>query len=456
MTAYFAESALLPSGWANNLRFDINPEGAIASVTPDTEAGDAERLSGPVIPGMPNLHSHAFQRALAGLAERAGPSDDSFWTWRKVMYDFVGRLTPDHVEAIATQLYVEMLRSGYTAVGEFHYLHHGPDGTPYDDPGELSHRVIAAAQAAGIGITVLPVLYAHGGFGGAEASPGQRRFLHDAETFMALVDGLLARYRHDPMVRIGVALHSLRAVSPELLSETVAALDARDGAAPIHIHIAEQRLEVDDCIAWSGARPVEWLLDHAAVSRRWCLVHATHMTSEETLALARTGAVAGLCPTTEANLGDGLFPLFAYMAAGGALGIGSDSHISVSPVEELRWLEYGQRLARERRNITPVGEGGSIGAGLWRAALAGGAAALGRPIGALETGARADLVVLDGDHPLLCGRAQDILLDSLVFSGNDNPVRDVMVGGRWVVREGRHADQDAIAQRYRETVAALA
>ena len=320
----------------------------------------------------------------------------------------------------------------------------------------MSHRVIAAAKATGIGITHLPVLYAHGGFGGAEAGPGQRRFLHDADDFMALVDSLMARYRHDPEVRTGIAQHSLRAVTPALLSQTVAALDARDGAAPIHIHIAEQQLEVDDCIAWSGARPVEWLLDHAPVSRRWCLVHATHMTGGETLALARTGAVAGLCPTTEANLGDGLSPLFAYLAAGGALGIGSDSHISISPVEELRWLEYGQRLARERRNITPVGEGGSIGAGLWRTALAGGAQALGRPIGALEAGARADLLVLDGDHPLLAGRETDTLLDSLVFSGNDNPVRDVMVGGRWAVREGHHHDQDAIAARYRACVAALA
>ena len=370
MNTYFAECALLPSGWARNLLFEINSNGAIESATADAEPGDAQRLSGPVIPGMPNLHSHAFQRAMAGLAERAGPSDDSFWTWRQVMYGFVGRLSPDHVEAIAAQLYVEMLKSGYTAVGEFHYLHHGPDGSPYDDACEMSHRVIAAAKAAGIGITHLPVLYAHGGFGDAAASPGQRRFLHGAEDFMALVDDLIARYHHDPEVRIGIAPHSLRAVSPELLSQTVAALDARDGAAPIHIHIAEQQLEVDDCIAWSGARPVQWLLDPAAVSRRWCLIHATHMTGEETLALARSGAVAGLCPTTEANLGDGLFPLFAYLAAGGALGVGSDSHISVSPTEELRWLEYGQRLAGERRNITPVGEGGSIGAGRWRTALA--------------------------------------------------------------------------------------
>ena len=456
MTALFAERALLPSGWARDVRLEIAADGDLASVTAGAGAGGAERLAGPAVPGMPNLHGHAFQRAMAGLAERAGPSDDSFWTWRQVMYGFVRSLSPDAVEAIAAQLYVEMLKAGYTAVGEFHYLHHGPDGSPYDDHGEMSHRVVAAAQAAGVGITHLPVLYAHGGFGGAPASPGQRRFLHGAVDFMALVEALLARHAGDRQVRVGVALHSLRAVTPALIAETVAALDALDAGAPVHIHIAEQRREVDDCLAWCGARPVEWLLANAAVSRRWCLVHATHMTGEETLALARTVAVAGLCPTTEANLGDGLFPLFAYLAAGGTLGVGSDSHISVNPVEELRWLEYGQRLAGERRNVAPVGGTDSIGAGLWRAALAGGARALGRPIGALEAGARADLLVLDGEHPLLAGRDCDVLLDSLVFSGNASLVRDVYVGGRWVVRDGRHHDEEAIAARYRKTVAALA
>jgi formimidoylglutamate deiminase len=455
MTVLFAESALLPGGWASGVRLEVAGNGDLSAVTAGAHADGAERLAGPVVPGMPNLHSHAFQRAMAGLAERAGPSDDSFWTWREVMYDFVGRLSPDHMEAIAAQLYAEMLKAGYTAVGEFHYLHHGPDGSPYDDPCETSQRIIAAAKATGIGLTHLPVLYAHGGFGGAPANRGQRRFLHDADGFMAVVETLAARHGHDPQVRIGMALHSLRAVTPELIAETVARLDGRDAAAPVHIHIAEQRREVDECLAWSGARPVEWLLANAAVSRRWCLVHATHMSGEESLALARSGAVAGLCPTTEANLGDGLFPLFAYMAAGGALGVGSDSHISVSPVEELRWLEYGQRLLGQRRNITPMGDGGSVGAGLWRAALAGGAQALGRPIGALEAGARADLLVLDGDHPQLAGRSADLLLDSLVFSGNANPVRDVMVGGNWVVREGRHHDEEAIAARYRKTVAAL-
>ncbi len=455
MTALFAETALLPDGWARDVRFEIAADGALARVDTAAAAEGAGRLAGPAIPGMPNLHSHAFQRAMAGLAERAGRGDDSFWTWRRVMYDFVGRLTPDHVEAIAAQLYVEMLKAGYTAVGEFHYLHHDAGGAPYDDGCEMSHRVISAAARTGIGITHLPVLYAHGGFGGAAAVEGQRRFLNDGEGFMALVEDLMKRHAGDGQVRVGIAPHSLRAVTRELLAEVVAALDGIDAGAPIHLHIAEQEREVADCLAWSGARPVDWLLDNFDVSPRWCAVHATHMSDAETARLAHSGAVAGLCPTTEANLGDGLFPLAAWLDAGGAFGVGSDSHVSVSPVEELRWLEYGQRLTRERRNVAAFGDAPSTGAGLWRAALAGGAQALGRPIGTLAAGKRADIVVLDADHPLLAGRASDVLIDSLVFSGNANVVRDVYVGGRHVVAEGHHAGEDAIAAGYRAAIAAL-
>ncbi|MFQ5785862.1 MAG: formimidoylglutamate deiminase [Alphaproteobacteria bacterium] len=455
MTVFFAESALLPEGWAHDVRFEVSREGVLTEVAAGSHADGAERLAGPAVPGMANLHSHAFQRAMAGLAERAGPGGDSFWTWRRVMYDFVARLGPGDVEAIAAQLYVEMLKAGYTAVGEFHYLHHAPDGRPYEDPAEMSARVIAAAQRTGIGITHLPVLYACGGFGGAPATEDQRRFLNDAGGFMRLVERLAAQHAGDGQVRIGIAPHSLRAVTRELLAEVIAALDALDSRAPIHIHIAEQEKEVADCLAWSGAHPVEWLLANFEVAKRWCAVHATHMSETETGDLAASGAVAGLCPTTEANLGDGLFPLGDFIAAGGVFGIGSDSHISVSPIEELRWLEYGQRLARERRNVAVMPENPSVGAGLWRAALAGGARALGRPIGALAAGMRADLVVLDGDHPLLAGRDGDVLLDSLVFSGNANPVRDVIVGGRVVVSEGRHRYEDAIVAAYRKTVAAL-
>jgi formimidoylglutamate deiminase len=460
----FAPRALLPAGWAGDVLLEIAGDGSLVAATPDQVAPPgARRAAGPVLPGMPNLHSHAFQRAMAGLAERAGQAGtpgeaDSFWTWRQAMYGFVGRLTPAQNEAIAAQLYVEMLKAGYTAVGEFHYLHHDPDGRPYADPAEMSGRIAAAAAAAGIGLTLLPVLYAQGGFGGQPTGPGQRRFRHDVDGFLRLVEALAVRHRGDPQVRLGIAPHSLRAVTPDQLAAAVAGLHALDGTAPVHIHIAEQVREVEDCLAWSGARPVAWLLDNAAPDQRWCLVHATHMDADETARLAASGAVAGLCPTTEANLGDGLFEAPAYLAQGGRWGIGSDSHISVSPVEELRWLEYGQRLLHRRRNLLLPGNraGASVGAALYAGALAGGAQALGRPIGRLAPGARADLLVLDADSPSLLGRADDVLLDALVFAGNANPVRDVMVGGRWVVEQGRHHAEADLFARYRQALAELA
>ncbi|MDJ0944360.1 MAG: formimidoylglutamate deiminase [Kiloniellales bacterium] len=447
----FAESALLPAGWRRDVRFEIDAEGSLAAVEPQASAEGAMRLAGPALPGLPNLHSHAFQRAMAGLAERAGPGDDSFWTWREVMYGFLERLEPGQIEAIAAQLYVEMLEAGYTAVGEFHYLHHDPRGEPYADLAETSRRVIAAAARTGIGITQLPVLYRHGDFGGGAAGPGQRRFLNDPERLLRLVESLAADHRDDPQVRVGAAPHSLRAVTEAELTELLAGLAALDAQAPVHLHIAEQQKEVQDCIARSGQRPVEWLLGRFEVDARWCLVHATHVTEEETRRLAETGAVAGVCPTTEANLGDGIFPARAFLEAGGRLGIGSDSHISVSPIEELRWLEYAQRLTARARNLL-VGEGASVGGSLYRWALKGGAQALGRPIGRLAPGCRADLVVLDPKVPVLLGKQEDGLLDALVFAGNVNPVRDVMVGGRWRVEQGRHRERDAVFENYRKAL----
>lgn len=457
-------SALLPGGWARNVRIEIDPGGNIAAVSAEGRAGTGERIEGAAIPGMPNLHSHAFQRAMAGLAETAGASDgqgeDSFWTWREVMYRFVARLTPDDLLAIARQLYVEMLEAGFTAVAEFHYLHHDPDGRPYADRAAMAHAIAQAAREAGIGLTLLPVLYCAGGFGGKPPGAAQRRFLNTVDAYLRLVEEVAAAHRDDPQVRVGIAPHSLRAVPPEALRDAVVGLEGMDPDAPIHIHIAEQTKEVEDCLAWSALRPVDWLLQHAPVGPRWCLVHATHMTTAETAGLAATGAVAGLCPTTEANLGDGLFPLVAYLNAGGRLGIGSDSHISVSPVEELRWLEYGQRLVTRRRNVAPQGwagaAGAATGAGLHARALLGGAQACARPIGALGQGRRADLVVLDGEHPLLVGREGDRLVDSYIFAGNASPLRHVMVGGRWVVRDGRHHDRERIAEAYRATIRRLA
>ena len=454
--ALFADTALLAEGWARDVRFDFAPDGTIKNIVSGVQAGSVTRAAGPVLPGMPNLHSHAFQRAMAGLTERRGAEEDSFWTWRQVMYGFVERLGPEQMVAIAAQLYVEMLKHGYTAVGEFHYLHHDTDGQPYADVAEMAHRIVAAAQDTGIGLTLLPVLYGYGGFGGAPAGAGQRRFLNPPERLLDIASTVAAERHNDGQFAIGIAPHSLRAVTPETLGAAVDGIAAIDPFAPVHIHIAEQQKEVHDCIEWSGLRPVEWLMDHAAVDRRWCLVHATHMTDSETEALAGSGAVAGLCPTTEANLGDGVFPVPTFLAAQGRFGIGSDSHISVSPIEELRWLEYGQRLTLRRRNLLSPGAGApSVGAHLYRQALAGGAQALGRPIGRLETGRRADLIVLDPESPLLAGLSGDILLDAMVFAGNENPVRDVMVGGQWRVRERRHEREAPILARYRDTLATL-
>lgn len=444
----FAPAALLPAGWATDVRIDIDAAGDIVAVMPGAAAEGAERTAGPVLPGMPNLHSHAFQRAMAGLAEYMGSPQDSFWTWRDLMYRFVARIGPEEAEAIAARLYVECLKQGFTAVCEFHYLHNAPGGARYADPAEMSRRVVAAARGTGMGITHLPVLYAFGGFGEKPLSEAQARFRSDPEFVLGVAEAVRKDAAGDPDITAGVAPHSLRAASPAMLAEAVAGLTAADAGAPVHIHIAEQVKEVEDCLAWSARRPVEWLMENAAVDARWCLVHATHMTEAETDALAAAGAVAGLCPTTEANLGDGLFPLPRYLAQGGVFGIGTDSHVGQSPVEELRLLEYGQRLALRRRNVAASEISPSVGRTLWEGALRGGAQATGRRVGRIAPGCRADLIVLDADHPNLAGRGGDRLLDALVFAGNDRLVRDVMTGGQWRVRDGRHAMEEEAAARY--------
>jgi formimidoylglutamate deiminase len=454
MPALFAETALLPEGWAERVRIDWDAGGTITSVKVGAAPGSAE-LADALVPGMPNLHCHAFQRAMAGLTQRAGPEGDDFWSWREVMYRFLAALDPDQIEAIAAQLYVELLKAGYTAVAEFHYVHNDPAGRPYADRAELARRIAAAAGATGIRLTLLPVLYQTANFGGAAPKEGQRRFLLATDAFNALVESLLKAYRGSGAVRVGIAPHSLRAVPPRALAEAKAALDRLDAQAPIHIHAAEQTKEVEDCVAWSKRRPVEWLLDEMQPDRRWTLVHCTHMTAAETRRLAASGAVAGLCPTTEADLGDGLFPLVDYLGAGGRFGVGSDSNVGVAPAEELRWLEYGQRLTRRKRNLVPAKSGQSIGAKLWRAALAGGAQALAQPIGAIAPGCRADFLALDRHHPALAGRAADALLDALVFAGGSAAIRHVMVGGRWVVREGRHPAEERIAEGYRAAIRRL-
>jgi formimidoylglutamate deiminase len=464
-TALFCPSVLLAGecGWVSDVLLRFEGAGRIAGIEHGASPADASSVAaGPVVPGMPNLHSHAFQRAMAGLAERAageggGDAQDGFWTWRRTMYAFLARLSPEAIEAIAAQLYVEMLKAGYTSVAEFHYLHHDPAGKPYAERAETSLRIASAARQAGIRLTLLPTLYAHGGFGGAPPGEAQRRFINTVDALLSIVERTRGTTADNPPLRVGLALHSLRAVTPEELNEAVAGFTALDPTGPIHIHIAEQVKEVEDCLAWSGRRPVEWLLDHVALSDRWCLVHATHLTPEETSRLARSGAVIGLCPTTEANLGDGIFPAEPYLRDGGRFGVGSDSHIGVSAAEELRLLEYGQRLGTRRRNVLRMPNTPSIGAGLYRAAVVGGSRALG--LGEWEgiaVGAPADLLVLDPEHPRLAVRSGDLLLDSYVFGGDAACVRDVMVGGRFVVREGRHPDEAAIAARYRQEAERLA
>ena len=414
----------------------------------DAVISTAEAPPGWVVPGMPNAHSHAFQRAMAGSAEHLDPARpaDSFWTWREAMYRLANQITPDDLEAIAAQLYAEMLESGYTAVAEFHYLHHDRDGRPYADPAEMSRALLRAADTAGIRITLLPVFYAHGGFG-QPLGEAQRRFGHRAvDDFARLLEALRPEVRRDERRRLGLAAHSLRAVAPDELA-ALAGL-----AGPLHIHIAEQPAEVEQCLAARGARPIAWLLEHLSVDVRWSLVHATHTTDEEIAGMAASGATAVLCPTTEANLGDGLFSLVDFLDRGGVIAIGSDSHISVDPREELRLLEYGQRLRSLSRNVAASPSHPSTGTRLWQAAVRGGAAALGVEADALAE----DCLTLDPEHPRLIGHTPETALDAFIFSASGRPpIRDVVVGGQRVVEGGEHVRRDAILARFARTMKRL-
>jgi len=435
-----------PDGWQADAGFDIDDQGRIVAV----DAAEPTASASWIVPGIANLHSHAFQRAMAGLAERQTNPEDSFWTWRETMYRFAARFSPELLQAVAAQLYAEMLEAGYTTVCEFHYLHHAPDGRPYDDPAAMSRALIAAARETGIRLTLLPVLYMTGGFDGRPLGERQRRFGHDLDAYLQLIDTLCEEAAPD--LRIGCALHSLRAVPAHAMKAVLAALPP---AMPVHIHIAEQVGEVQDCLALRNARPVEWLLDNAAVDQSWTLVHATHLTAAEVQGIARSGATVAICPTTEANLGDGLFPLRDYLAAGGRWGIGSDSHISVSPVEELRWLEYGQRLITRHRNIAVRATSPSVGETLLQDVSASARQSTGHAIGRLAVGELADAVVLDTDAPPLFGLSAADAIDRWIFSGNRNLVRDVHVGGRRVVAGGHHVQRDAIAARYRAAMSQL-
>lgn len=439
---------LLPGGWRSNVRVTIR-EGLIAAIVPDvpSQPGDESHAIG--LPGMPDLHSHAFQRGIAGFTEGPGQGEDDFWTWRARMYRFVDALDPDAMTAIAALAYMEMLETGFTRVGEFHYLHHDRTGVAYANPAEMGSALARAADETGMALTLLPVFYAQAGFGGQPPAPEQHRFVSDLESYAKLLEASRECLAVLPDARLGTAPHSLRAVAPDALAQVAALVP--DG--PVHIHVAEQQREVSDCLAWSGARPVEFLLANVEAGPRWCLVHATHVTDAELAAIAASGAVVGLCPVTEANLGDGVFPAVAALEKGVRFGIGSDSNVRIDMTEELRLLEYGQRLSRQRRNC--LNGGGSTGRYLFDSALAGGERALAAPP-APAPGSPADIVSIAADHPSIAGRGGDALLDSLIFSAGREAVDCVWRGGRKWVEGGRHRDRDAIVARYTRTLARLA
>lgn len=445
----WAEQALLPQGWARAVAVEVEG-GRITAVSPG--AAPVGQRVGALLPAPANLHSHAFQRAMAGLTEARGPDPgDSFWTWRRLMFRFLDQLTPEDVEAIAAFVQMEMLEAGFGASVEFHYLHHAPGGVPYADLAEMSGRIAAGAQASGIGLTLLPVLYQYGGCDRRALGPGQIRFGNDPDRFARLAEGAGAALRAlSGDARLGIAPHSLRAVTPEGLA-LAAALRPE---APLHMHLAEQVAEVDEVQAVHGARPVEWLLDRMQVDARWCLIHCTQMARPETLALAATGAVAGLCPITESSLGDGIFDGVAWTGAGGAFGIGSDSNIRIALAEELRTLDYSQRL-RDRSRAALATPRKSTGRVLFETAARGGAQAAGRDGGVIAAGKLADLTALDTGRIDLEGLAGDTLLDAWIFAGDDRAVSDVWSAGRHLVRRGRHIRRDAIAAAYRHTLQRL-
>jgi formimidoylglutamate deiminase len=446
----FAKRALLATGWAENVRLTAT-QGVISSISPDAKAAAADVTVDTLLPALSNLHSHSFQRAMAGMTEFRKSSKDSFWTWRDVMYRFVNRMTPDQMQAIAALAFMEMQEAGYAAVGEFHYVHHQSGGAPYDDIAELSSQIYAAARTTGIGLTHLPVLYSYGGAGEAPLTNNQLRFGNTLDRYFHLLDRARDGLKHlDADARMGMAPHSLRATSPADLKAAV----ARHKAGPIHMHIAEQPKEVADIEAWLKARPVEWLLHNMDVNANWCLIHATHMTNDETITMAKSKAVAGLCPITESNLGDGPFNGPAFLKAGGVFGLGSDSNVNISLTEELRTLEYSQRLRDLARNIWVVGEG-SVGKTLYCGAAKGGAQALHRNAGDIATGKLADLVAINSTASSLCALNPDQILDGLVFAAKDNVVTDVWSAGRHAVRQGHHSHRQHIIRDYQAAVAQL-
>ena len=446
----FAEVALTPEGWAKNVRVTVDQIGRISAVESGVEANpDDQYLRNRILlPALANLHSHSFQRAMSGLTEKRLQKRDSFWSWRELMYSFLERLTPEQMEAIAALVFMEMLECGYASVGEFHYVHHQCGGQHYENIAETSCRVISAAQKAGIGLTHLPVLYTQGGLNGKALADGQLRFGNKSDEFLELLEHAESALRNAPEdYLLGMAPHSLRAVSPESLKEII---EVRT-SGPVHIHIAEQLKEVDDVLENYGARPVEWLLQNVSVDSRWCLIHATHMIQAETRNVAKSGAVVGLCPITEANLGDGVFDGSELLSSGGKYGIGSDSNVFIALTEELRLLEYSQRLAQKGRNVM-TSKSGSVGSAIYNDALAGGAQALGRKSGGLSPGNWADFLTLDAEALSLWGCSDDEFLDRWIFTSDDSLVCEVWSAGRQMVAHGQHIHHKEIEQRYRTVI----
>lgn len=459
-SAIFAPYVRIDGAWQQDVVLCWDKNGTITELKTQQQhhqlPPDTHRSSGALIAGMPNLHSHAFQNAMAGLTEYRSTASDSFWSWRDLMYRFAAALTPEDIQHIAHWLYIEMLKAGYTSVCEFHYLHHQADGRPYAQQSELASRICMAAQSAGIGLTLLPVLYQYSHFGEQAPRADQVRFLNEPDQLLSLLTQLREHFPESSQRHYGVAPHSLRAVSKVSLNTLIAGLKHDFPHAPIHIHIAEQLAEVEACLAIHDARPVEYLFDHFNVDQRWCLVHATHVNPTELNQIANSGAVVGLCLSTEANLGDGIFPTHDYLKAGGTFGVGSDSHISVDWRSELRLLEYGQRLTRHERNVLSTAQQPQVADRLFDAALRGGAQASARPIGDITVGNQADFMVLDLEHPTLAELAPETWLASLVFSErSSHPIRDVYVAGVQHIKEGRHPNEDQALHHYRQTLRRL-
>ncbi len=450
MKRYFCTHALLSSGWKEQVLIDVNSDGYIESIKGGEEKpAHGETIQGWVIPSMANLHSHAFQRGMAGLAEVAGNPQDSFWTWREQMYSLVNQLTPGQVGVIASYLYLSMLKGGYTQVAEFNYLHHDPRGNPYSED-LMAAELMRAAQTAGIGQTLLPVLYTYSGFGSQPATSGQKRFIQSTESYLNQFSNLEKQMNH-PLNQLGICFHSLRAVSIEQISQVRGDLSVE---YPVHIHIAEQMKEVNDCLGWSGQRPVSYLADRVDLDSRWCLVHGTHLDEGEIRRIAQSGAVVGICPTTEANLGDGLFPAVEYFEKEGRWGVGSDSHVSLSALEELRWLEYGQRLIHQKRNRLVSRGNPVVGEVLWEQAARGGAQACGVKMGQLAPGMRADWLVLADDEWLGAVRDEQ-RMNRWLFAGTTQEIRDVYVAGTRVIEQGRHPREEELNEQFARVMSQL-